>query len=148
MKKSFQIFKNVMTNHYMNFNGRVSRPGYWHFVLWTVIISIPLIALDFVVFGIEDEDLTLFSSLWELAVLIPSIGLAIRRFHDTNRTGWWVLIPYIALIPTIIFFVLEFESLGIISIVAFFIILLASLVFLCQKSDPEANQYGDPVHLG
>ena len=147
MKKSFQIFKNVMTNHYMNFNGRVSRPGYWHFVLWTVIISIPLIALDFALFGMEDEDLTLFSSLWELAVLLPSIGLGIRRFHDTNRTGWWILIPYIALIPTIIFFVLEFETLGIISMVAFFIILLASLVFLCQKSDPEANQYGAPVHL-
>ena len=92
MRKSFQIFKNVMTNHYMNFNGRVSRPGYWYFVLWTVIISIPLIALDFVVFGMEDEDLTLFSSLWELAVLLPSIGLCIRRFHDTNRTGWWQLL--------------------------------------------------------
>ena len=145
MKKSFLIFKNVMTNHYMNFNGRVSRPGYWHFILWTVIISIPLIALDFAVFGMEDEDLSLFSSLWELTVLIPNIGLAIRRFHDTNRTGWWVLIPYIALIPTIIFFTLEFDSLGIISIAAFFILLLASLVFLCQKSNPEANQYGEPV---
>ena len=148
MKKSFQIFKNVMTNHYMNFNGRVSRPGYWHFVLWIVIISIPLIALDFALFGMEDDDLTLFSSLWDLAVLIPSIGLAIRRFHDTNRTGWWILIPYITLIPTIIFFVLEFETLGIISIGAFFIVFLVSIVFLCQKSDPEANQYGDPVHLG
>ena len=145
MKKSFQIFKNVMTNHYMNFNGRVSRPGYWHFVLWIVIISIPLIALDFVVFGIEDEDLTLFSSLWELAVLIPSVGLAIRRYHDTNRTGWWVVIPYAPLVLAIISYVSEFESLGIISAGAFFILLLVSFVFLCQKSDSEANQYGKPV---
>ena len=147
MKKSFQIFKNVMTNHYINFNGRVSRPGYWHFVLWIVIISIPLIALDFVVFGIEDEDLTLFSSLWELAVLIPSVGLAIRRYHDTNRTGWWVVIPYAPLVLAIVFFILEFVVLGTISTVAFFILLLASLIFLFLKGDPEANQYGNPVHL-
>ena len=146
MSNSFQIFKDVLTNNYFNFSGRVNRPGYWYFVLWTVIISIPLIALDFAVFGIEDEDLTLFSSLWELAVLIPYIGLSIRRFHDTNRTGWWVVIPYAPLLVAILSYANGFESLGIMSITACFILSLVSLFFLCQKSDPENNKYGDVIH--
>ena len=147
MKKSFQIFKNVMTNHYMNFNGRVSRPGYWYFWLGAFIIAIPVISLDLVVFGIEEEDLLVFSSLYDLVLFLPSIGLAIRRYHDTNRTGWWVVIPYAPLVLAIVFFILEFVVLGTISTVAFFILLLASLIFLFLKGDPEANQYGNPVHL-
>jgi uncharacterized membrane protein YhaH (DUF805 family) len=145
MKKSFQIFKNVMTSHYINLNGRVSRPGYWHFMLWIFIIAIPLIALDFVVFGVEDEDLTLFTNLWELAIFLPATGLAIRRLHDINRTGWWIVIPYAPLIASLVF--IDYAGLALTLSTTYYILALVGLVFTCQKSDPEDNQYGAPVHL-
>ena len=141
MSNSFQIFVDVLKNNYFNFSGRVNRPGYWYFYLWTFIISFTLIILDELLFGYSEESWNLFSDSFGLAVAIPSIGLAVRRFHDTNRTGWWLLIPYIPLIPGALLLD-DFPILGFILILSCFILLIASIVFLCQKSDSQANKYG------
>jgi uncharacterized membrane protein YhaH (DUF805 family) len=61
----------------------------------------------------------LLSSLYSLAILLPSLGVGIRRLHDTGRSGWWY---FIALIPLV----------GIIVL----------LVFWIQDSQPGDNQYG------
>ena len=60
-----------------------------------------------------------------LALILPNISVAIRRLHDTNRTGWWILI---GLIPLIGFIVL--------------------LIFYLQQSDPGPNDYGPPMNEG
>ena len=75
---------------YAVFDGRATRPQYWWFALINAVISLVLR------FAIPSAG-AIISELYGLAVLLPSIGVGIRRLHDTNRTGWWILV---VLIPT------------------------------------------------
>jgi uncharacterized membrane protein YhaH (DUF805 family) len=99
---------------YAVFDGRAGRPEYWWFFLINTIISLVLR------FAIPSAG-PIISELYGLAVLLPSIGVAIRRLHDTNRTGWWILV---ALIPLV----------GWIWII----------VLLALAGDTGPNQYGPP----
>ena len=81
---------------YAVFSGRARRQEYWMFVLINMIISF---ALGFIegLFGGPGA----ISYIYSLAVLLPSIGVCIRRLHDTDRSGWWLLISFIPLIGAI-----------------------------------------------
>lgn len=76
---------------YAVFDGRAGRPEYWWFFLINTVISV---VLRFAIPNIGP----LISELYGLAVLLPSIGVTIRRLHDTNRTGWWILVVLIPLV--------------------------------------------------
>ena len=45
------------------------------------------------------------TTLWSLAILIPSLSVGVRRLHDTNRSGWWLLIGVIPLVGWVILIV-------------------------------------------
>ncbi len=106
---------------YVDFSGRARRTEYWIFTLFNVIIEIILGFIDRAL-GLGSfssgtsggvafsASLGLLGGLYSLAVLLPSLGVAVRRLHDTNRSGWWLLIGLIPVIGTIVllvFFVLE-----------------------------------------
>jgi len=76
---------------YAVFDGRATRPEYWWFFLINTVISV---VLRFAIPSVG----ALISELYGLAVVLPSIGVAIRRLHDTNRTGWWILV---VLVPVV-----------------------------------------------
>lgn len=93
---------------YVTFSGRARRTEYWMFVLFSVIASIILQVLDGVL-GLTP----MLAGIYSLAVLLPTLAVAIRRLHDTNRSGWWLLlafIPLIGIIALIVFFCLEGEK--------------------------------------
>lgn len=92
---------------YATFSGRIRRKKFWLFTLVSFIISLVISAV-----------LPPLSLLYGLAVLLPSLGAAIRRLHDTGRSGAWVLISFIPVIGLVL------------------------LVFLAQDSEAGANQYG------
>ncbi len=79
---------------YAAFNGRASRAEYWWFILFGILGGlIPIVGLFFA-----------------LAVLVPTIAVAVRRLHDTNRSGWWlfiVLLPIVGAIVLIVFYCQE-----------------------------------------
>ena len=103
---------------YVEFTGRASRTEFWMFVLISVIVSIVLSIIG----GFAgDTARSALSSLYSLAVLVPSLALGARRLHDTNRSGWWQLV---GLIPVVGWIVL--------------------IVFYVMPSDPGDNQYGPP----
>jgi len=77
---------------YAVFDGRAGRPEYWWFFLINTIISV---ILDLV---IHDATGQVLGAIYALAVLLPSIGVGIRRLHDTNRTGWWLLVSLVPLV--------------------------------------------------
>jgi uncharacterized membrane protein YhaH (DUF805 family) len=77
---------------YAVFDGRAGRPEYWWFFLINTIISV---ILDLVIPGATGQVL---GAIYALAVLLPSIGVGIRRLHDTNRTGWWLLVSLVPLV--------------------------------------------------
>ena len=99
---------------YAVFDGRARRKEYWMFVLFNVIASIILSILDKIL-GLDFGSGSTSSSGWlstiySLAVLLPTIGVAIRRMHDTNRSGWWILINLVPCIGWIWFIVLAAQE--------------------------------------
>jgi len=79
-------------NKYAVFSGRARRQEYWMFFLFNFIITSMLWVVGRFV-GSQ-----IIGMLYDLAVLIPSIAVLVRRLHDTGRSGWWW---FIALIPLI-----------------------------------------------
>jgi uncharacterized membrane protein YhaH (DUF805 family) len=85
---------------YAEFNGRARRSEYWYFVLINIVISI--------VIYLVDAGIGSFGALgiiYSLGILIPSIAVAVRRLHDTGRSGWYLLLAFIPFIGAIILLV-------------------------------------------
>lgn len=78
---------------YAIFDGRAQRAEYWYFVLFNVIVMFLLSMLDTVLGISADPEDGILSGIYQLAVLIPSIAVGIRRMHDVNKSGWFILIP-------------------------------------------------------
>jgi uncharacterized membrane protein YhaH (DUF805 family) len=111
---------------YAVFSGRARRREYWFFVLFNILISIALGLVDLAI-GTFDEDsgIGLLGGIYALAVLLPSIAVAVRRLHDTGRSGWWFLLVLIPLVGPLVL-----------------------LVFMLFDSEPGTNQYGDNPKQG
>jgi|APMI01.1.fsa_nt_gi uncharacterized membrane protein YhaH (DUF805 family) len=88
-------YKKVVFENYANFNGRARRAEYWWFFLFNLIITYGLIILGSV---LEISALVVLSQIYSLAVLIPSLAVAVRRVHDVGKSGWFILIPIYSLI--------------------------------------------------
>lgn len=105
---------------YGDFKGRARRMEYWMFVLFNVFISIILLIIDNLVgIAFEDIDYGPLYLTYCLFIIMPSLAVAVRRLHDSGRSGWWILI---SLIP--------------------FLGGIWLLVLLLMDSDPGDNKYG------
>ena len=82
----------LVLKKYADFNGRARRKEYWYFTLFSVLISIAL-TLTNVAMSTKYID-----TIYSLAVLVPSIAVGVRRMHDVNKSGWFILIPIYNLI--------------------------------------------------
>jgi len=96
--------------NYANFSGRAQRSAYWYWALFIVLVTLALNVLDTTFFSefTELEDLANYApgplaSLWSIAVLIPNLALAVRRLHDRDKSGWFVLLMFI---PIVNFYIL------------------------------------------
>lgn len=89
---------------YFVIEGRARRSEYWYFVLFSILVSIVLSLID-TALGFRG-DFQPLSMLFSLAILVPSITVAVRRLHDRDMSGWWVLLALIPLIGALILFVL------------------------------------------
>ena len=105
---------------YAVFSGRARRMEYWMFILFNIIITVVLALIDSLIGTvIRQAGFGLLQGLYDLAVLLPSIAVTVRRLHDTGRTGWWILIGLIPVIGGIVL-----------------------LIFMLLDSEPGENQYG------
>ncbi len=87
----------VCFKKYADFNGCASRSEFWWWFLFTVVVSLVCRSVGY----------SLYGAFW-LATLLPSIAVGVRRLHDTNRSGWWLLLyllPVIGWIILIVFWV-------------------------------------------
>lgn len=99
---------------YADFQGRAARPEYWWFALFNALASIPA--------SIVDKDLIgypLLQAIVALGLIVPTVAVAVRRLHDTDRSGYWLLIVFAPLIGG-----------------------LALLVWFCLKGAAGANRFG------
>lgn len=94
------IFMNVVKNNYMNFEGRARRREYWMYFLAYMIIYVALYALMFIFAAIADFLAVIISILlafFALGLLLPSLAVGVRRLHDTNKSGWFMLLGFVPL---------------------------------------------------
>lgn len=98
---------------YATFNGRTSRSGYWWFYLFYVLVVVGTSIVDAVI------KIPILTALAVLALFLPTLAVLVRRLHDTDHSGWWVLISFVPIVGTIVL-----------------------IVFACTDSGPP-NKYGD-----
>lgn len=84
---------------YADFNGRASRPEYWWFFLFLVLVGI---VLDIICHMVG----SFFPVYLQLATLLPSLAVAARRMHDTDKSGWLLLIGIIPLVGLVLLYFL------------------------------------------
>ncbi len=120
-------FLDTIKKRYAQFTGRASRSEFWYFILFSMIISIILGILDGVLgtgytynvnaVALETATVTAasvtteqtigyMSSLYSLAIMIPTLAVSMRRLHDIGKSGWWLLIGIIPIVNFIGIFVL------------------------------------------
>ena len=139
---------------YANFRGRAPRAEYWWFYLGTLILSVIVGAFDRLL-GTNDA----LASLVNLALLLPWIAVTVRRLHDTDRSGWWLL----GLGGAVIALITAFAGFGLFgfggsaataftsTIVALLIVGAAGITFLIFMVLPGTegpNRYGPDPYSG
>ena len=103
---------------YVDFSGRARRSEYWYFVLFNLIVNIVTTLLDNVLGTDFEGSGGILSTVAGLALFLPGLAVGVRRLHDTDRSGWWILIGLIPIIGWILL-----------------------IVWYCTDSKPD-NQYG------
>jgi uncharacterized membrane protein YhaH (DUF805 family) len=112
----------AVLKNYAVFSGRARRKEYWLFGLFNVMITLVLAAIDGSAGLINADGLGPLSGFYILATFIPGLAVSVRRLHDTDHSGWWLLI---ALVP--------------------FFGPIALLVFMVRDGQPCYNHFGpDP----
>ena len=103
-------------NNYVNFSGRASRSEYWFWTLFAILVTVVAQIIDGVI-GMQ-----LLSVIASLGLLLPGLAVSVRRLHDLDRTGWWLL--------------LLLTGIGAIVL----------LIFYCMKGTDGPNSFGpDPL---
>jgi uncharacterized membrane protein YhaH (DUF805 family) len=93
----------TVLKRYGVFIGRARRAEFWWFFLFNLLITAALASVDQLTGTLNPEGgYGLLSGIYSLAVLLPTLAVAVRRLHDIGRSGWWLLIGLIPVIGTII----------------------------------------------
>jgi uncharacterized membrane protein YhaH (DUF805 family) len=88
---------------YAEFDGRARRKEYWLFFLINMFVAILLMMLDAGIGTLStDTGWGMLSGLYTLGVMLPSLAVAVRRLHDTGRSGWWLLLSLIPLVGLVV----------------------------------------------
>lgn len=112
MNEIIAYVKRVFLEKYVSFQGRANRKEFWYSFLFVFVVNL-LLGL------IPGKAGMIIQIIWSLAILLPTLGVAARRLHDINKTGWLILLCLIPLIGEIIL-----------------------IVWWARKGDEAANQYG------
>lgn len=88
-------------SYYANFRGRARRSEFWYWQLFLMVGGLVAELFDYGA-GLR---MSPFSSLFWLATIIPDLAVYVRRLHDTDRSGWWLLLFFVPLIGAIVLIV-------------------------------------------
>jgi uncharacterized membrane protein YhaH (DUF805 family) len=150
VNQAVQYFKTVVTDHYTDFNGRVSRRDYWTYIAVYVVLAIG-VAIVAGVLGLR-----FLLPLLQLALLMPSAGMTARRLQDTGKSGqlvWVLVVP--VLISNVVSLLISltlggfglvlifFPLLGLIGLIS--LVAAIAMIYLCAQPGTEGpNEFGPP----
>ena len=106
---------------YTDFSGRSMRSEYWNYTVFIIVLSFVVDFLDVKIAGVSYLDYYGFGTLsiiLTIVTIVPSTAVSIRRLHDINKSGWWLL--------------LALTVIGIIPLI----------YWVCKKSDEKENRFG------
>ncbi|MDA9168566.1 MAG: DUF805 domain-containing protein [Pelagibacteraceae bacterium] len=130
--KFFNIIKNTYAK-YATFSGRATRSEFWFFVLFYYTT---IFLLTFSLFFLEMNKILMWIMYaFSLGSLLPYLGVAIRRLHDSNKSAWYVLLP---IVPSIVSRLEGLEWFGIVSLVI-------SILLFSLPGDLKKNKYGPVI---
>ena len=101
---NFQESISICLKKYFNFKDRASRSEYWYFQLLVTPIFI------WAQFPSNDNQILIIQLILTFGLIIPAIAAGVRRFHDKNKSGWWILISFIPFVGSIIVLVLLIDK--------------------------------------
>lgn len=141
-----EAIKNGFQN-YANFRGVASRSEFWYWTLFTVMVSIGTSIVDSAIgLALGMANFTVLNTLAALALLLPGIAVAVRRFHDAGFSAWWYSIPQVATLLVLIWFM--------VSLITFIFENMSSLLdpaaleaWLLSISDPSSTAAGDFAYM-
>ena len=103
----FNWYKKVVFDNYANFNGRARCSEFWYFVMFNIIFAISAYLTDTLLgLNFEPGSGGPIYLLYILGVFVPGLAVTVRRLHDINKSGWYILIVLVPLIGGIWFLVL------------------------------------------
>jgi uncharacterized membrane protein YhaH (DUF805 family) len=79
-------------NNYVNFIGRAARSEFWYWALFAALASLAGELIDLALF--TSSTFTPVQTLVNLALFLPGLAVSVRRLHDLDRTGWWLLLIF------------------------------------------------------
>jgi len=89
----------VIRDNYAIFNGRARRQEYWMFVLFNFLFAIGIVMISGTLAGMTDVPAFIgLYFIYIIAIIIPSLAVAVRRLHDINKSGWFYLVGLIPII--------------------------------------------------
>jgi uncharacterized membrane protein YhaH (DUF805 family) len=161
-------------SHYADFGGRAQRSQFWWWYLFLIIMQVLLSAADSA-FGLQvgrsETDVTVgdttipvvnngvgvLATVFALAILLPTLAVAVRRLHDTDRSGWWIIAPAVAYVAAGVAVGIA-VAMGagplVLAVLGFgfavgAVLAIVLLVFYIQKGTAGPNTYGpDPLGQG
>jgi uncharacterized membrane protein YhaH (DUF805 family) len=135
---------------YAVFGGRASRKEYWMFMVINLMIWVLLPFITGMIsnlLGHGPNSTYVPGIIYSFALITPSIAVGIRRLHDTNRSGWWVLPVLIPAAFLVFLFISQPQGWWIIFGLVPFVLAIALFIFLVQDSQPGDNRYGPSPKL-
>ncbi len=111
MESLNKFYLDVLKTKYAKFDGRAGRQEFWMFVLFNIIASVILSIIDSIL-GTGGGAFGLLSSIYGLAVLVPSLAIACRRLHDIGKSGWMQLIALIPIVGVLVLIFAFYIKLG------------------------------------
>jgi uncharacterized membrane protein YhaH (DUF805 family) len=156
---SFEAAIKSVLRQYATFRGRAARSEFWYWYLFTVLVNIVTTVVD----KLTDATIgfSFVGSIVSLGLLVPTLAVSVRRLHDSNLSGWWLLLPAGAGVAGVVLF---FGGLAVIVAPAFFdnvpegsglapalfvgaglmllVGVLLGLVLMLRRSTPGTNRFG------
>lgn len=81
---------------YVDFSGRARRAEFWYWTLFVFIVGICTAILDVVIFPYHEFGP--LNSVWSIATFLPGLAVTVRRLHDVDKRGWWILLILVPII--------------------------------------------------
>lgn len=84
----------VVRDNYANFSGRARRAEFWNFIVCNIVITL---LLSLLIFILDDTGITMYIA-YTLVTFLPLVAAAVRRLHDANKSGLYILVGFIPVV--------------------------------------------------